>query len=525
MVIARMEADSNKVTAKLEPGTDEIRDIITNLVSGSFTLFHKADHGDIMLSTLELSQEFVTSDTEIETLFVNPTYLIDLYITYNLITDSDTHTGTVPVLTTDEANALEGVDITDVPMIEVDKTSTPEKEYIIIPINTLLILDINFNNFVPIETGEGELLYNGGGNRYLPNEDGGLTLQTLNQNPVEAVLSAVSEEGTSNLLTNSEFSDRSTTTFLPTGYTYIGDNVLVYSDDEAPEIMSGVYLLKTVMQGNDEIDKSATFGTPVINVASITDYNFSSFVGVVPTNDSAISNVRMRLNFYDASDTLLGSKSKLYDYADVENTLALLDVGEESMNVPVGTVKVNGEIVFEGVDRGNRIMSQLIIPQITTLEPVTSQVSSEKSRVGDAYYIQQENNLNNEFGSIEIEYTPGDQVDFASVLFDTTEGVQNGFTALLLSNGRVQFEIYSEGVVQTLISSDPVSPLDEVLKIKVEWDSVNSFRRIYIDDQIVALDTNPFTVPTVYNDYIYIGCDSDKANQINGKLETFKIAG
>jgi len=495
------------------------------IISGTLNLVYLGDIGnETIIGTSSFDRNVLTEEGSVNLKFLNVSYLENLFVDFNILTDAGTFTGRINVLVIEEHSKKTGVSIPLQNADEIDKKIVPLQEYVINPeLNNSIQVDFTSENNT-VYTGNGTLQYAGGGNRFLQNSDNTMTLQKLNENPVESGLEARCDLKTSNLIDNNDFI-KLDGIYFPEGYSLTCTEDIsispLYSNSES---IPNTKKLSVSVCGASTFNSPITFSTPIVPISSITDFQFSSYLGVTPSGNSDLMGIIFRMVFFDENDIEVYSVEKEYDPSIFIWRYVIKNVKEVSTNIPLTSKKVKGEIVFNWFSIGDLFVLNFGVPQLTTVPVETSLILNTDERKADIYTITGQN-IDYRSGIIEVQYN-SIVVGINSTIIDTTLYSKNGLILQVLSDGKITLTFIDTLGVSSTIQTEEIdfSAFTERL-IRIEWKSLNSVfeRSIYLNDTLYVSSTEEFQPPSENNNTIFVGSNIDGENQICGELIFLKI--
>lgn len=523
-VFARSFEHTPNIQVVIDPQGQASLDALRSMQPGSYiALIHKAlRNREIEVSRIELTSELIKADNTIQMWFNNPIYKDNLFVTYHIETSSAPITGQYAVLHIDGEVEKSNSQTPDNRNRVLDIQQVPEQEYVVTPFAPTLMLHLNFNTFTPVEFGKGKIAYTGGGNRFVQNKDNILVIQELNKDPMYNRYPAYSEISLTNLLENDFLNG------LPAGYEVESNPKLIMSQSTFQHAaIQGANGFQILIHDSQGIAEKLRFNTPMVPISSLLPVTFSMFLGIQPYISGKLNKVNINFMFYSGASHL-GTVVSTVNPETVINTIGTIQGVVNSTNIPVGTTNVKVQVEIEGFDRGERFVIQMILPQLAQTLVQTTPILNSNIRFGDVYKIPQQDNVNLVMGAIELLYVPGlNDTILPCTLFDTTQSGIGGLRARILSNRNVEFTINNGTLDQTIIGG-PVNLQDsEEVCFRFEWDSrfPSISRRLFYNYEMIHEDLNPFSIPSALNADVYIGSNSDGQEQVNGKLNVFKIFG
>lgn len=526
-VIPRLNYLGNDVSVQVIPyNYKEEEELTEGLVGGVLHLVHIENSGnETTLGIITFDESSIAFDGSLALKFLNVAYTENLVIDFTVLTNPNTFTGRVTVLTETDETLKDGVLIPSQDMEEIDKKPEPRQDYVVTPTlgNTI---EVDFTSADRIVyTGTGVLKYLGGGNRLMQNIDGILVFQGVDENPVESELSAYCELIAYNLIANNDFYDINSSTGLPTGYSVeCTEDVSLAPKMTTTDTIPTVQILNISASGASTFNSPVTFSTPVSSITSITDFLFSCFLGISPSGNSNLIDVTFKLVFLDAADATVYVEEYEYTPQTFLRTITVGSVTALRANVPATATQVRGEIVFNGFSKGDRFVFKFGIPQVTTIPVVSSYIIGVNERKADKYYIEGQT-IDYRSGILEIAYV-SEVLDIDTTLIDTTSADEDGLRLRVLADGYIEFTINSGGTDYTIVTeAQDFSSVTE-RTIRVEWRNLASStdeRKIFLNNTLLLKNTDSFAVPTENSNIIYVGSNSDGEEQLSGQLETLNI--
>lgn len=506
------------------------------IASGSVALIYVSTNSlavttDVTLATINLTSEYADDEGKFNLIFNHPLRILDLKVSASVVISSVTYSKSVEVLNDNIDLDTIGQNDSLTQYEEFPEESDERDDIVQLPELDPIAVHLDFSLENPIIKGTGDLSYYGGGNRYLPNAYGNIVEQVADDAPWLTRCATYCEEAATNLLQNNDFSGN--TGGIPIGYSAPDTDVLLTMNVTGDEyIDSNVWELRYRL-GHWT---SSTISCDPVDVDIAKPLTVAMFLGIYPQlSDSFINskNLTLKINFYNNSLTLLGSKNLNYPIANLLNSMYIVNNTAATGDYPTGTSKASFEIVMGSVIQGDDFKLKILLPQMVQQNYVTSFIRNDNTRESDIISIPQYGNVNLDSGGFIIRYIPDytGYPDSDRCLFDTRGSTgQNGFTCSHRVDGTVNFTIYGQSGTYGLTSSAQAMSSEET-EIKVIYDLGESgvtggnlaTRKIYKDKVQIATSSDEFTSPESIEQDVLIGSKYDFTNIIGGQITEFIV--
>jgi hypothetical protein len=369
--------------------------------------------------------------------------------------------------------------------------TAPVKNIVVFERELRSVVYLDFSHFNPLVVGTGTVSYTGGGNRYLPTEDGP-KLQALNKAPWLESAKTLIEPAGGNLFSK---------------YT-LEEKCWEWTSSNGPVVSEGFYtmpgfdarIVNWIVNGVEginnewrvyfeEIDWSGETisGSAFLDVKPGSDTNCKFFIGLVAK---------------DSSGALLFEKWEQVEPSSL-SVHGVTWAKASSASASPGRIQIALKVV--DFNRGDRFEVMAGLPQLEYSPSISSR--SVGARVEDSLSFSSSSPFSPDYGRLTIEFAP----NYSGVpgpcgpqlLLDTRDSTgRNGFWIGHRPDGLFEFGM-ADNLGSVYVRSASVIQIGDTKHTVVAWwDSVTKSMRIDLDGKtLVDKAMNTMTLPTTLNLY------------------------
>lgn len=392
-----------------------------------------------------------------------------------------------------------------------------------------LLVDLDFlDGLQYLQVLEGDLAYVGGGNRLLRGIDdvNDWFLQESNELAVTFGARTLIEGTATNLLPHSSFDVNEFVLSLP--------DTTVRGDVEISDLTNGVKQLTYAVEGTvtfDNNERNIAIQGPKVPITSGLPVLASILARVQLRDDSVtLDTFKMRVRFFNSMSTQVYSADFAADIFAFESdtTFSVFEAFVPAGSIPGSATQASFDLIigsWEGCDLMNLTLAA---PMIEHALFTTSRVvgpTAPLTRTADDFRIQQNGNLNQKRGRINVTYAPqyNGNPPVNVTLFDTraTGTFRSGYTLRHRTDGKFELTATdAAGTITTAITASAV-PLvgGEPIELIAQWTPTEL--KILKGLVVLAQTSGSYSQPAVIQSQISIGQKIDGTEPLYGELHRF----